>query len=156
MRRAALLLLLLALASCGSPATEIPVRLAPGPTRGATSTRRSTAAPTRRPTITPWPTSSRTPIPTFTTQPTSSPVPATAAAAPVRAATVPAPTAGPVSWRCPADLSGAAVVGNSNSMKFHTPAHTISSGVSPDHRVCFRTREAAIAAGYVACKTCKP
>ena len=47
-------------------------------------------------------------------------------------------------------------VGNSNSMKFHYLSCTWAKKVGPANRVEFDSREAAVSAGYVPCKVCKP
>lgn len=51
-------------------------------------------------------------------------------------------------------VNQAAYIGNKNSKKFHLPM--CSTLPAPQNRVCFKTREEAVAAGYVACKRCNP
>ena len=47
-------------------------------------------------------------------------------------------------------------VGNSNSRKFHYADCSTLKKMDPKNRVNFSSREAAISAGYVPCKRCKP
>lgn len=54
----------------------------------------------------------------------------------------------------PSTAVGARYIGNIQSHKFHRT--TCSSVPSPANQVSFGSREAAIQAGYVACKRCKP
>jgi competence protein ComEC len=55
-----------------------------------------------------------------------------------------------------ANQSGAAYVGNSNTMKFHKPSCSSVPTISPDHIVNFSNRSDAINAGYEPCKRCNP
>jgi micrococcal nuclease len=52
--------------------------------------------------------------------------------------------------------SSAKYIGNRNTKKFHYATCTSVSQMNPANKVPFATREAAIAAGYVPCKICKP
>ena len=47
-------------------------------------------------------------------------------------------------------------VGNSNTMKFHTPNCPSASKISDRNKVTFSSRDAAINNGYVPCKICNP
>ena len=47
-------------------------------------------------------------------------------------------------------------IGNSNTLRFHYPSCIWVPRISPDHRVCFATREEAIAQGYSPCQVCNP
>ena len=47
-------------------------------------------------------------------------------------------------------------VGNSDTKKFHLSTCRYVSQMSSSHKVYFNTRQAAINAGYVPCKVCKP
>jgi micrococcal nuclease len=47
-------------------------------------------------------------------------------------------------------------IGNANSRKFHRPDCEWAARIAPHNRVEFATREAAIGAGYVPCKVCRP
>lgn len=50
----------------------------------------------------------------------------------------------------------AAFVGNSNSKKFHRPTCRWAGKISDVNEETFASREDAVNAGYVPCKTCKP
>lgn len=47
-------------------------------------------------------------------------------------------------------------VGNSSSLKFHYPTCPYAALIAPQHRVCFASREEALAAGYEPCRVCNP
>jgi len=47
-------------------------------------------------------------------------------------------------------------VGSVSSDKYHRPGCRWAENIKPDNAVWFSTKEEAAAAGYVACKTCKP
>ena len=47
-------------------------------------------------------------------------------------------------------------VGNSSSHKFHYANCSTLKKMNPKNRVNFSSRDAAIKAGYVPCKRCKP
>ena len=47
-------------------------------------------------------------------------------------------------------------VGNSKTKKFHLKNCRYVDQISPDHKVYFSTRQAAINAGYLPCKVCNP
>ncbi len=51
---------------------------------------------------------------------------------------------------------GCNYVGNKNSKKFHCAACSSVAAMSPANRVCFASREDAIAAGYQPCQRCNP
>lgn len=139
-RTLAILILGMAIVACGTSATLVPKTSSP-------ATQEPTLVPAKMP-ATAQPSLVPTKRSTATTAPTA-----------VRAApTIPLATAtlARVSWPCPADTAGALYIGNTNSNKFHTISHAISSGVKPEHRLCSATRQAAIGAGFVPCGTCKP
>jgi len=78
---------------------------------------------------------------------------------PPESTSVPAPSepvAGPASWACPSSTDGAMYVGSANSDKYHKLSCTCAGKIKPENRICFGSREAAEAAGYVPCKVCKP
>jgi len=52
--------------------------------------------------------------------------------------------------------SSGSYVGNSKSMKFHVGSCRWVSAMSASNKVKFKTRKAAIKAGYVPCKVCSP
>jgi len=52
--------------------------------------------------------------------------------------------------------SSANYIGNRNSKKFHYADCRYVGEMNPENKVPFATREAAISAGYVPCKVCKP
>ena len=52
--------------------------------------------------------------------------------------------------------SGSAFVGNRNSMKFHEADCRWVREMNPDNKVAFKSRAAAVKAGYVPCKVCRP
>ena len=52
--------------------------------------------------------------------------------------------------------SGAALVGNKKSKKYHRPECSAVERMSPDNRIEFDTPDAAKAEGYEPCKLCKP
>ena len=69
--------------------------------------------------------------------------------------TTPAPTAGPQ----PEDRGGpgdTAYVGSKNSNKYHLPSCRYAQSIDDENRVVWASREEAEAAGYEACKVCKP
>ena len=59
-------------------------------------------------------------------------------------------------WRCPQGADGASYVGSAKSDKFHLPHCQWAEKIKEENRICFASREAALAYGYVACKVCKP
>lgn len=52
--------------------------------------------------------------------------------------------------------SGAAYIGNSNTLKFHYPTCSSVDQMNPEHKVPLASRAAAIAGGYVPCGRCDP
>lgn len=74
-----------------------------------------------------------------------------------RAVELPIP-AGDAEPSAPAEVGACNYVGNRNpaSMKFHRADCRWVQEMREENKVCFETREEAIAAGYVACKVCKP
>jgi hypothetical protein len=118
-----------------------------------------------------------TPIPpsptTMPVQATLTPVPATATSVPPTATPVPptlipptdTPRAGPPPgsevladgvWRCPSNTDGAAYVGSKESDKFHYLDCRWAKEIKDENRICFATRDAAVAYGYVPCGVCRP
>ena len=125
--------------------TLTPTR-APSPTPTYTRTPTQTAVPTATPTDTPLPT--QAPSPTSTPRPpTATPWPGVPARAEALAEGV---------WRCPGGIEGAAYVGSAQSNKFHNPHCQWAEKIKSENRLCFASREAALAYGYVPCKVCKP
>ena len=47
-------------------------------------------------------------------------------------------------------------IGNRNSKKFHYPWCRYVDRMKEENKVCFHSREEAIAAGYIPCKVCNP
>lgn len=148
-------------------ATEVPTATspkAPAPSPTWTLTPRPTATPTRQPSATPTPTytGTPTPTPTFTSTPTNTP---SLTATSTRRPPTPTPRPGiPADaeilaegvWRCPQSIEGAAYVGSAQSDKFHHPHCQWAEKIKAENRLCFLSREAALAYGYVPCKVCKP
>ena len=64
-------------------------------------------------------------------------------------------TKGPVGTGTPAP-GACPYIGNKNSKIFHHASCSSVSRMSEKNKVCFATREEAIAAGYRPCKICKP
>jgi hypothetical protein len=56
----------------------------------------------------------------------------------------------------PATGGDCAYIGNANSKKFHRPGCYYVDQMNAENKVCFSSREEAIAAGYVPCKKCNP
>ncbi|RKO65726.1 MBL fold metallo-hydrolase [Desulfofundulus salinus] len=52
--------------------------------------------------------------------------------------------------------NGSRYIGNKNSKKFHRPDCRWAAEIAPHNRVEFKSREEAVAAGYVPCKVCRP
>src|SRR5665648_249462 len=52
--------------------------------------------------------------------------------------------------------AGTIYIGNSNTKKFHTSTCSYVKSISPENKVIFSSRAAAIAQGYIPCKVCKP
>jgi len=108
-------------------------------------------------TYTPWPTPTpsltptltHTPKPTHTPEPTHAPTetPTITPSRTPRPTYTPRPTNTPVP--CP-------YIGNSNSKKFHHHWCNSVDDMKDSHKVCFQTREEAVAAGYEPCGNCKP
>jgi hypothetical protein len=109
-------------------------------------------------TPTPLPTSthtpSATPQPTSTALPSSTPEPSVGVL----------PGSAPVGtvilaegvWRCPDSTTGAIYVGSEKSNKFHRLNCEWAMKIKAANRICFSSREAALAYGYVPCGVCKP
>jgi len=181
LRSAGLLPTLTPTAAHTPTATPLPTRTpVPTATRRPTNTPRPTHTPTVTATITRVPTSTPTAAPTvdatatstFTPRPaaTATPRPTLAATATPRP-TLP-PTAAPTSipptpaperpyiapgvWRCPTDMTGAAYVGSIESDKFHKLDCRHVSTINAENRICFESRDAAIAYNRTPCGTCKP
>ena len=131
-----------------------------------TSTPTSTPSPTNtpKPTYTPEPTATSTSTPTHaptnTPKPTNTPLPTNTPIPPTDTPQAEAPHGSKVLadgvWRCPNSTAGAAYVGSYKSDKFHYPNCRWAEKIKDENRVCFASRSAAIAYGYVACGTCKP
>ncbi len=69
----------------------------------------------------------------------------------------PRPTRAPSLTPAPTATAGPCnYVGNANSMIFHKASCSSVAKMAPGNKVCFGTREEAIAQGYRACKICKP
>lgn len=126
----------------------------------STGTPTSTPSPTNtpKPTHTPEPTATSTSTPTYA--PTNTPKPTNTPIPPTDTPQVEAPPGSKVLadgvWRCPNSTAGAAYVGSYKSDKFHYPNCRWAKKIKDENRVCFASRSAAIAYGYVACGTCKP
>jgi len=121
------------------------------------------------PTATPWPTHTlyptQTPWPTYTMLPVMAQVPTDevqrSSVVDLSAPTVaqeptpfPAPTLAPTDP--PVSSGGCAYIGNKNSKVFHHASCSSVKQMSEGNRVCFGSREEAIAAGYRPCGRCKP
>jgi micrococcal nuclease len=52
--------------------------------------------------------------------------------------------------------SGAAYIGNRNSMKFHIPSCSSVGDMNPSNKVALSSRDKAVSGGYVPCKRCRP
>lgn len=129
-----------------SPIPTLTPTRAPSPTPTYTRTPTQTAVPTSTPTDTPPPT--QVPSPTSTPRPpTATPWPGVPAGAEALAEGV---------WRCPGSIEGAAYVGSAQSNKFHKPHCQWAEKIKSENRLCFASREATLAYGYVPCKVCKP
>jgi len=59
-------------------------------------------------------------------------------------------------WRCPEDTTGARYVGSGKSDKFHEPDCQWAEKIKDQNRICFASKSAALAYGYVPCAVCKP
>ncbi len=112
----------------------------PAPTSWRTYTPVSTATATDTPLPTDTPTVTSTPLPTGTStlEPTATLVPTP----------TPTVTAAPT-LECP-------YIGNSNTKVFHHWWCSSVKRMKEGNKVCFKTREQAVAAGYVPCKRCNP
>lgn len=140
--------------------TTAPAQLESSPTLESTATLEPTATSTATatalpPTETPVP-ATDTPVPaTDTPVPaTDTPIPPTEEPAATEAAVAPAATVAAVATEVPADTCK--YIGNSDSHIFHYASCYQAKRIGADHRVCFSTREEAIAAGYRPCEICKP
>jgi micrococcal nuclease len=71
-------------------------------------------------------------------------------------APVPVPPPGAGTGSSSGGASSAAYIGNRNSMKLHRAECRYVNEMSPENKVPLETREAAISAGYVPCKVCRP
>ena len=125
-----------------SPTTIVPPTVSPTSSAVPSPTLTSTAlpGPTLTPSTAPTPTRSATSIPSRSPTLTAGPT------TPSRSAgAAPAPAAGDCRY-----------VGNKNSKKLHLATCHSVADMKPENRVCFATREEAIAQGYEPCKVCKP
>ena len=52
--------------------------------------------------------------------------------------------------------SGAAYIGNRNTMKFHIPSCSSVSEMNPNNKVALSSRDQAVSGGYVPCGRCRP
>lgn len=148
-------------------ATATPTYTAePSPTRTPTRTKPPTRTP--RPTRTPQPTStptdtprpSSTPKPTWTKRPTLTPtetvvptetlVPTATVVPTMTLAPTPRPVVPTSVW------NDCVYIGNRNTKKFHSPLCRGVRDMNEENKVCLRSREEAIAQGYVPCGWCKP
>jgi len=131
-----------------------------------TPTKTSTLRPIRTPTLTrvprSSPTSTSTSVPTRTpTSITAGPT-ATSQLEPTATLQVGPPpgadilTGFPGVWKCPLELTGAAFVGSIESDKYHYPSCRFVSKIKSENRICFASKDAAKAFGYVPCGSCKP
>jgi methylphosphotriester-DNA--protein-cysteine methyltransferase len=59
-------------------------------------------------------------------------------------------------WQCPDDTTGASFVGSDKSNKFHYLSCEWAKNIKDLNRICFASRDAALAYGYVPCGVCKP
>lgn len=99
------------------------------------------ATPTIAPTAIPSPTS--TSKPTITASPTAKPSPT------LKPTATPVPTKPPPSDSC-------LYIGNKNTKVFHYASCSSVKRMSEANKICFSTREQAIAQGYKPCKRCNP
>lgn len=154
------LVLCCGLATCWALRSMPSVELQPSPTWAPLPT----LTPTLKPTETPTPEPIKTPTvaPTLIPKPTStimlllSPTPVPT----LIPTSVPTPEPSPAvdfsAWYCPITLEGAAYVGAVGSDKFHTLSCRHVRTIAPENRICFASREAAIADNRIPCKHCKP
>jgi len=138
--------------SASAPANTPSLSSTPEPTATPKPTATFTSTPTPAPTSTLPPTD--TPSPTNTPLPTNTPI-----------APTDTPPAGPPPgseiladgvWRCPSSTAGAAYVGSAQSDKFHYLSCRWAGKIKDENRICFASKSAAVAYGYVACGVCKP
>jgi hypothetical protein len=122
------------------------------PTGTATPTGAATFTSTPHPTDTLKPTAIPTPTPTRA--PTNTPIPPTNT--PVAGAPPGSEILADGVWRCPNSTAGAAYVGSDQSDKFHYLTCRWAQKIKDENRICFASRSAAVAYGYVPCGTCKP
>ncbi|MBN1487007.1 MAG: hypothetical protein JW981_05145 [Anaerolineae bacterium] len=59
-------------------------------------------------------------------------------------------------WKCPVSLEDAACIGSDDRDKFHLAGCRWAENIKPENRICFASREAALAYDYKPCGTCKP
>ena len=135
------------------PPTEAPIPPTPTP---IPALREVEATPTPKPVE-----AGPTPVP-----PTATPLPPTAT--PVLPTPIPptdTPRAGPPPgsevlangvWRCPSNTHGAAYAGSKESDKFHYLDCRWAEKIKDENRICFVSRDAAVAYGYVPCGVCRP
>jgi len=64
---------------------------------------------------------------------------------------IPVQPAGNISSPC---VDGAPYVGSLSTKTFHLASCSHAKRITEENRVCFATKEEALAAGYVPCKTC--
>ena len=144
----------------------------PTPTITATPNPPTATATTNPPTATatasPPTATSNPPTATATSNPptaTATPNPPTATTAPPTQPPAPtkAPTIAPVRnyvgtgvWRCPTDTTGAAYVGSAGQDKFHKLSCPSAGQIADHNRLCFESRDAAVAFNYIPCGRCRP
>lgn len=139
------------------------------PTPTSTPTKTPTPSPTATPTKTATPTLTSTPAPTATPRPTATPA-ATVTPRPAATATTAPPTRVPPTatiapvrnylangvWWCPTNLEGAAYVGSDGSEVFHRLGCSSVATIATHNRICYISRDAAIAFGKRPCARCDP
>ena len=116
------------------------------PTTAQPAILEATASPTRE--------SSRTPPPTVTPEATSISPPAASSTPGLAPSATPVPTLAPT--RVPPTPDPCAYIGNSNTHKFHYRSCSSVGQMNEENKVCFATRDDAIAQGYVPCAKCNP
>jgi hypothetical protein len=146
-------------------------------TATATASATPTSTATRTPTATASSTPTRqhstaTPLPSPTSLPTATPVPVAPTATRIPPTVAP-PTASPPTpipptaapprdylgagiWWCPNSLEGAAYVGSVGSDAFHYLGCSSVNRIAAHNRICYESREAAIAFGKRPCQRCYP
>ncbi len=139
------------------------------PTKTTTLTSTSTPAPTDTPQPTATPAATATPVATSTPQLTATPA-AAVTPQPVATATDAPPTQAPPTatpapvrnylaegvWWCPTSLEGAAYVGSIKSDVFHWPGCGSVATIATHNRICYISRDAAVAFGKRPCARCNP